>query len=293
MSDLLKYQITKMNGGTHITAYLGEESRPAGQDHPYFTRIKDALVNDNPEKLSDEAIFDLFNIPKSLKKEFEKLSSRVAVEYGKIFYKGEPIDNALCTEILKRIDKNEPFGPLVNFFERLMRNPIPASTQELYGWIEKHGLDLTDEGKIIGWKSCNTDEAGEIVSTRGGGEAIVTDKDGKARKVSGVIPQLIGGSVEMPFSRVDENTRIACSTGLHVGSKDYAMGFTGNRKLKVLVDPEDVVSVPSNGSENKMRVWRYEIVEEVNTDGTPKNAPAPLPASSVGVNDDRRWWNKR
>jgi hypothetical protein len=308
MSDGLRYQITKMNGGTHITGYLGEESRPAGQDHPYFTRIKDALVNDNPEGLDDETIFGLFNIPASLKKEFEKISDRVAVEYGAIFYEGEQIHGAVADQILKVIDEDGPLASIVNFTEKIMLNPQEHSREQLYRWLDKHDFDLTDDGDIIVYKGCvYGDDAskagGKIVSSRSGNEeVIITPADGKSYKVKGKIPQPIGGTVEMARKIVNHNPSQGCSTGLHVGTLGYATGFTSGPWLKCVVSPRDVVSVPTDSGDQKMRVSRYKVIDEVNSDGTSKNAPTPLPvavdpASSESVSPEqdsvnRKWWQK-
>jgi hypothetical protein len=54
---------------------------------------------------------------------------------------------------------------------------------------------------------------------------------------------------------VDEDRDSACSVGLHVGTFGYAQRFS-EQMLVVLVDPADVVSVPTHGDAEKRRVCR-------------------------------------
>ena len=71
----------------------------------------------------------------------------------------------------------------------------------------------------------------------------------------------VGAVVEIPRSKVDDNRGVGCSVGLHVGDFSYASTFS-QRLWTVLVNPRDVVSVPSDANERKIRVCRYTVVEE-------------------------------
>lgn len=55
----------------------------------------------------------------------------------------------------------------------------------------------------------------------------------------------------------------ACSSGLHVGAWEYVHRFGGSRILECLVDPVDVVSVPFDYKNMKMRVCRYKVIRDV------------------------------
>ena len=64
----------------------------------------------------------------------------------------------------------------------------------------------------------------------------------------------------MDRSACDGDPRNTCSTGLHVGAPGYVKGFgggDGNVYLACLVNPMNVVAVPSDYSYMKMRCCEY------------------------------------
>jgi hypothetical protein len=80
----------------------------------------------------------------------------------------------------------------------------------------------------------------------------------------------------MPRSKVDDDPESTCSTGLHVCSFEYLRSFGGQRTMLCQVDPADVVSVPIDYQNTKVRVCRLTVVKEVAN-------PKPL---DTGVYDD-------
>jgi len=71
-----------------------------------------------------------------------------------------------------------------------------------------------------------------------------------------------GATISMPREKVDADRRNTCSRGLHVAAWDYAQGFRGTRLLLVKVNPRDVVAVPPDYNEQKMRVCKYLVLKE-------------------------------
>lgn len=71
----------------------------------------------------------------------------------------------------------------------------------------------------------------------------------------------------MPREEVDADPTKSCSTGLHVGSLDYAKDFGSSYKdskiIKVLVPLEHVVAVPHDYDGKKLRCSQYTILEEI------------------------------
>jgi len=65
----------------------------------------------------------------------------------------------------------------------------------------------------------------------------------------------LGETVAMPREECDSNPNNTCSRGLHVGSMAYVKG--NNLILNCLVSPADVVSVPRDYNNTKMRCCRY------------------------------------
>ena len=60
---------------------------------------------------------------------------------------------------------------------------------------------------------------------------------------------------------VNDDPNQTCSAGLHVCSQAY--GMYGSRLLLVSVNPADVVSVPIEYKNAKMRVCKYYVKEDV------------------------------
>jgi len=77
----------------------------------------------------------------------------------------------------------------------------------------------------------------------------------------GRIRNQVGDYLEVERSDVDDNRERGCSSGLHVGSFDYAKGF-GNITKLVEFNPKDAVSVPSDCEYQKLRVCAYTVLEE-------------------------------
>jgi hypothetical protein len=65
----------------------------------------------------------------------------------------------------------------------------------------------------------------------------------------------------MPRSLVDPDRDTACSVGLHVGNFSYASGFA-QKLLTVAVNPRDVVAVPSDSGDQKIRTHRFTVLGE-------------------------------
>ena len=74
--------------------------------------------------------------------------------------------------------------------------------------------------------------------------------------------------VSMPRQAVDDNPNNTCSHGLHVCSYEYLKNFTGERLVVCKVNPRDVVSIPTDYNHTKMRVCRYEVIQEIPLDST-------------------------
>jgi hypothetical protein len=138
-------------------------------------------------------------------------------------------------------------SPLVtNFFKRLA--PIiqarKHSGEDLMKFIKKSEMPLTNTGRIIAYKRVTSvrEEPGYVVDTH-----------------SKKIKQRVGSRVTMPVDMVDPSRHKSCSTGLHVANLGYLGGFSGDKTLIVLVDPENFIAVPSE-EDTKARVCSYDII---------------------------------
>lgn len=234
----------------------------ANQDHIHWAEIVAGATAD------DETIVRLFDPGTTAAKRFERLTDRISVANGKVYFDGDHVDNTITDQILRFLEADEDFMPLVNFMDKLYQNPEADSRDNLYRWIRaRESITITPDGDMIAYKGLqvDTDENGEHYLSCSSGTAIVNGVVFESQQ----IPQRIGDTVEMPRSEVEFNPSVGCSTGLHAGTFDYA-GNYGTAKVRVAINPRDVVSVPSY-EEHKIRVCRYVLIDvaSINVDSAP------------------------
>lgn len=247
----ISYSLISNDGGKNITVFHNGQMYAATDTHPNWTAIKAGAENDDP------SVIDLFDIGATAQARFERLSDRVTVRSGNVFFDNQPVSNALTEQVVRFIENGyEDFKPLVAFFEKVQDNPNEHSREQLYDWLETHYFTITETGNFIGYKGVrNGADTFESISH---GTAI---SDGV--EYTGAIPNPIGAIVEMPRDAVQHDPSVGCHTGLHVGTWEYASGFAQGAVLKVEVNPRDVVSVPTDCNYQKLRTCRYTVLEAI------------------------------
>ncbi len=247
----IKYNLVKFQDSdeANLTVFVGGDMYVVTDTHSNFKDIVKKVLAD------DESVVDLFDVSKTAEKRFDRLSERVTVSNGRIYFDGEEVDNALTTQVLRFIDGGvEDFNPLVKFFEKVMTNPNEHSREQLYRWLSRYDFTITDEGDFIAYKGVQTvdgDHKYESIST---GKAISNGVE-----YNGAIPNPLGAVVEMPRGDVQFDPSVGCHTGLHAGTWDYASAFARGAVLTVVINPRDVVSVPTDCQDQKLRVCRYTV----------------------------------
>jgi hypothetical protein len=184
-------------------------------------------------------------------KDFDSIPAIVEVERGfegsaielrdGILYDGdEPLPTELNDRILKYKDLRLDYDSLLNFWEKLKKNPSFKARQMLFHFLSHNGHPITEEGDFIAYRGVTQDF-----------------KD----KHTGKFDNSPGAVCEMERRQVDDDPNKTCSAGLHVASFDYARDF-GPRLVEVKVNPEDVVCVPVDYDGTKMRTCKFEVVQE-------------------------------
>lgn len=237
------------SGGAKSITLIGEETQVIPDSHPKFDALYDYLWGVEGEPDEDE-VWDIVNKADRLISDFAKLSDNVEYRHGSILFDGDVVDNSLTRHILRMIDDgDENYTNFVAFLENLATNPSKISRLQLFRWLDGRDFTITDDGCFLGYKGINRDG----LSVHGGGAYV----DGVW--VDGRVPNKKGTVITLPRSQVDNNRAVGCSTGLHVGTWDYASKFA-QTTLLVKVNPRDVVSVPSDSNDQKLRVCRYVVV---------------------------------
>ncbi len=249
----LQYSRFDREDGTgNVTLFHDGQMYTATSDHPNWAGIVDGLDND------DDSVVDLFDVSRVVARKFEALSERVRVAGSRVYFDGDEVDTTLTRQIIRFLEEDQDFTPLVRFYERLATNPYQESVDQLYRWLQSHDFTIQEDGKIIGYKGVQSDGDGGFQSVNTG-KAIVNGEE-----VNGHVPNNVGDVIEMPRSDVTFDPDQTCSYGLHIGTWEYAQWWGRNGAiLKVLVDPRDVVSVPSDSNGQKLRACRNTVLEVI------------------------------
>lgn len=234
---------------------------PVSSDHPKYTEIVAALLAGAQD---ETAIFKLVAPFDSIFLGLTALSDRVSRKGMKLFFDGTVLGNAIAKTIIETIDsegyeKGTLWKSYVAFLERLMTNPSVESRDHFYNYVESHGLTITPDGLVVLYKGVNDSGTKGVYLSSHAGPGIVKDSKGKITEYeSAKLPNAVGYEVSIPRDKVDTNRNAHCSVGLHAGTFEYAKSFAPVL-LTVLVDPRDVVSVPADYNNAKVRVSRYTV----------------------------------
>lgn len=230
---MLAYNISNQG---KFSIFLNGKSYMVDSNHVNYEKILEAL------KASDEvAIETLVNVEKTIS---EFSNDHLKIENGNVTFKGQLVVNELTQTIVKFMKDGLPFKPLIRFFENLMNNPSYRAVQELYLFLQKGNLPITEDGCFLAFKNVRSNY-----------------KD----IYSGNFDNSVGKVLEMPRNFVDDNRDNTCSNGFHFCSIEYLPSFTdsnGGKTMVLKINPADVVSIPSDYNNTKGRCCKYEVVDE-------------------------------
>jgi len=219
----------------NLTVILKNKAHQVIPDHTNYKLILEAL----PTATEDE-LLELVDIEKAVATFSD---GQVSIVNGKVMFEGEEVHGSISKRIIEFMSKGLPFEPLVKFLKNLMENPSMQSQQELYDFLEHENLPITEDGCFLAYKAVNSDF-----------------KD----KWKGTFDNKVGQVCEMRRAKVDDNRGRGCSSGLHAGALNYVANYgsvdAGDNIVIVKINPEDVVSVPSDCNCEKLRTCKYEVV---------------------------------
>jgi len=159
------------------------------------------------------------------------------------------LSGVLQDRLLKILKEKKSVMMIVRFLSNMYANPSYRAVRELYGFLAANDLPFTPDGCFLAYKKVRYDY-----------------KDIH----SGNFDNSIGQTPEMPRNMVDDNSDSTCSSGLHICSKSYLPHYgcsdsKVNRVIVCKVNPADVVSVPRDYNNAKMRACKYEVIDELPT----------------------------
>lgn len=230
-----------------LTVILNGETLTCMNDNPKYNEVKAALDAGDADTI--------LTIMKPIKKiEVAVEGSEFICDGSSVTYKGEEVVMSIAQRMIWMIDNGFDVKPLQNFYKNLLLNPSYRAVQELYGFLEACDLPITSDGFFLAYKKVRENFFDIHSNTM----------DNSPGKV-----------LEVRRNQVDENSEQTCSYGLHVCSQSYLPNFGSNTSstdkiVMVKVNPADVVAVPKDYNNAKMRVCKYQVIEEVKTGDIPK-----------------------
>lgn len=221
---------------TSITMFpAGKAPVILNSTHMNFHAVADAL------KAGDyEQALVLASVPEYLRK---VSAGAVVMVDDEITYAGQPLNNYLTLRIVEFASQGLPIEHYLRFLDNLMANPSRTSREELYQFLEVANLPVTEDGCFLAYKGVRSD----------------------FRDIhSGKFDNSPGVTHRMPRREVDDNRNQTCSYGFHAAAYEYAKNFMGGGRLvAVKINPKDVVSIPADYNNQKLRCCEYSVAFEV------------------------------
>lgn len=201
---------------------------------PNFEGVQEAIRNENYD-----LIIPMVDKPTQIR---EYTKGKFLVQDGVVVIDNENLPNALSGKLLELIDAGEETRPLERFWHNLKENPSTDSRKDLFDFLRVNKIPITPTGCFIAYRRV---------------------KDDYMDFYSGKMDNSPGNILKMPRKDVDADRSNTCSRGLHVAaysyaSKNYCSG--SGLLLEIEVNPRDVVAVPPDYNQQKMRVCRFRVL---------------------------------
>jgi len=221
--------------------------------------------------------------PSEVIEEFSQLSTteeqdeEFVVEFlnDTIYVNKVPMWNSLVERILDFKKQGVPYDNLIAFLKRILKNPTAHSREQLFQFLERFQVPITEKGTFVAYKGVQDDYL-----SHNAGYGIVNGVEFTESKLA----NHIGNVIEMPRHMVTHDPKVHCSHGLHCGALSYVRQYFPNGRIVLVeVDPMDVVSVPEDCDFTKIRVCKYSVIAEFNEElktltygDTPQKVKSPI-----------------
>lgn len=238
-------------------SFPGKETFTVAKDHPNFDQILKMVQKEkNP---SYQEVADLVDIKKAAAAglEFEGVTARLTEHEELVLSIDGKEVRVLSTPLCKRLVamlkerdsalRTASYRSFARFIKNMYQNPSYKSVEQLYGFLDANDLPITQNGTFLAYKKVRHDYL-----------------DIHSHTMSNAVGQV----VEMPRNEVEDDPSKTCSVGLHVCSYDYLEHYSESELDRIViceVNPADVVSVPTDYHNAKMRTCKYTVIDEVPT----------------------------
>jgi hypothetical protein len=247
--------------GSNVTVVIGNKPYTVSSSHVTYNRLVEAIKVNDWDKVKD------LIEPRKVVLNYGR--GNVSVQGDQLYWRGQPMHNALTSRMIKMLQEGFDIEPLVLFMENLMKNPSKRAVDELYGFLEKNSLPITPDGSFLAYKRVRDDyldvHSGTVSNRPAATMSLQEQAQFNVVGKNGATSRVINGEtvVEMERNQVDDKAENTCSQGLHFCSQEYLKSFSGFRVVILRINPADVVSIPVDYNNSKGRTCRYTVVGEV------------------------------
>lgn len=228
--DITNYDLTFVSDGV---------PKSIDSSHPNFEEVKTKLLDGSAD------LAELLKLVDTRVALEGRTFGLVTMGEDEVYYKEVPISGYLVDKLLAMIKDGVGVTPWALLLDRVMLNPLRSVRENLPKFLEECKMPITPEGHFLAWKLVGEDFMDCY---------------------NGTVNYKPGESPEMPRDQVDPNREATCSQGLHAAAFDYLphYGFGSERKcVLVSIDPADVVAIPNDYNNQKLRTCKMYVIREV------------------------------
>lgn len=237
-----------------------------------FPNIREDIHKLTEDEMSLDEFIEEYDTETRLKKEMEVFcddDSDFSFSENKLLTYGEQYRLSAKTlrKILDELENNKEIDKttLKNFCTKLYKNTNAYVREQLLPWFDymlsqdiTRNFVICPDGDFLAYKGVQETSDGNFLSVHSGTAFV------NGHPECGRIPNAIGNIITMPRESIVSNPNTAYSFGLHAGTYDYASSFAPV-VLLVKISPEDVCSVPTDASCQKIRCCKYEVIKKIKT----------------------------
>lgn len=195
----------------------------------------------------------------------------LTIKNGEVFFHGTKVGNSIANRIQALISENIPVTVYTAFLENLYDNPSYRAVTEFYEFMENNDLPMTSDGHFLAYRKvrddyfdCHSKTVPNMLADMLEDLYELPYQTGRDEVEVDIYEDGLT-TISMPRNKVNDDSNIHCSNGLHFCGKDYLNQFSGDRIMIMKINPRDVVSFPTDDT-SKGRCCRYQLVGEITAD---------------------------
>lgn len=262
------FTYAQVKNGTATLIDENGEPTSISATNPAFGKVVSAINQGDLESIPEILekgieVKPLVSILEQMLEDFGDSRFFYDTETQDLLFEGEEVPNPIKDYLEQNLACIEKPLRILKFTAKLLAGNISYSVRTRildflqYCGLSDDGFEVSDDGNLIAYKGVRAD--GTSVHA---GYGVV---NGEVYRNSH-LPNKVGGVVTMPRHMISDDPGEGCSKGLHVGTLNYAQDFSQGMIVKCEVNPADIVSVPYDCSNQKIRCCKYVVLDVFEAD---------------------------